>query len=142
MKSGQRPKSARLKLLTGNAGHEAVRDLKKQAAKEPDPELVDGVPEPPRKLKAEAKREWDRVASYLSQSRVLACQELSILATYCVLHAHIVRCEQRNELPTAAVLTQYRMLASEFGLTPTSRTRVKTIGSEGETKKGLRAFIG
>ena len=142
MKSGQRPKSARMKLIQGNAGHEAVRDLKREAAREPEPDLVEGIPEPPRKLKAEAKREWDRVAAQLVKTRVLAVHQLSILASYCVLHAHIVKCEQRGEIATGAVYTQYRMLAAEFGLTPNSITRVKALSGEETGKKGIRAFIG
>lgn len=119
MKPGPRPIASNLKEFRGNPGHRPLN------ADEPKPDLATHVPEPPRKLKGESRREWDRVAEHLVKTRVLALQELSLLASYCTLHAAFVKAETRGELLTASLISQYRTFAAEFGLTPSSRSRIK-----------------
>lgn len=133
MIGGQRPKSARLKLLEGNPRHESEAKLRKQAEEEVNPEPLTEIPEPPRKLKAEARKEWDRVMPGLIETSRICEENLSILATYCNLHAQVVRLEKKDEIPPASLLAQYRYLAESFGLTPQSRVRTKAIGKGQQT---------
>ena len=93
---------------------------------EPRPDLVTGIPVSPRRLKGEARREWDRVAPELSRLGVLAVDELSVLATYCGLHAAIVAGEKCGKLAPAGYYGQYRGMVADFGLTPSSRSKVKS----------------
>jgi len=142
MNAGHRAKSAKLKLLEGNAGHDSIRNLKKKADLEPEPELIDDIPEPPREIKPEGLKEWNHIVPSLIKSKVLAYHDLSFLATYCNIHAAIVRYEQIGETPPAALLTQYRMMAESFGLTPASRSKVNIIGEKEIKEKDIRKFIG
>ena len=92
---------------------------------EPQPELVKGTPDPPRRLKGEAKKEWLRTAPELARLGVLAVDELSVLATYCGLHAAIVAGERRGELIPAGYYAQYRGMVEFFGLSPSTRSKVR-----------------
>jgi phage terminase small subunit len=119
MPGGRPRKPTALKLIEGTFRKDRANP------EEPQPDLVSGMPAPPRKLKAEAMREWNRVAGELSKMRVLAVDELSVLATYCNLHAAIVKAENRDELLPAGYYAQYRGLIDSFGLTPSSRAKVR-----------------
>ena len=131
---GQRPKPATLRLLNGNAG-------KRPIPNEPKPDLVREIPGPPRKLTREGKAEWARIVPDLVKTRILAAIDLSYLATYCALHAAIVAAEKKGDLLQAAYISQYRALASEFGIGPSSRSRIKA-GSGEETNTEEKRFFG
>jgi phage terminase small subunit len=131
---GTKPKAAALRLL-GKTGHRPIN------LDEPKPELVTGIPVPPRKLNAEGKREWERIVPDLVKTRILASIDLSYLATYCSLHAAIVAAEKKGDLLPASYISQYRALASEFGIGPSSRSRIKA-GSGEETNAEEKRFFG
>jgi phage terminase small subunit len=119
--------------MRGNPGKRAIN------AAEPVSEAISSFA-PPRKLKAEAKREWDRVIGFLSNNGIIGAECLSILATYCMVHAKIVELETAGMPIEAATLTQYRMLASEFGLTPTGRAKLKTGNGKTQNEDEKRFF--
>ena len=127
MISGQRPKATALKLLENNPGKRRLND------QEPQPIPVAGLPDPPRKLKGEAKREWSRVIPFIMANSLTGQEGLSVLATYCGLHAAVVQAERRGEVPSASLIAQYRMMAETFGFTPSARTRIKSGNAKKDT---------
>lgn len=94
---------------------------------------VEKVPEPPEWLQDDGKKLWKEVASLLYAQKVLTVVDLPALTHLCELHGSIVDGYKRRVPPTAAELAQLRMYFSEFGMTPSSRTRVgKPGGGEKE----------
>lgn len=106
---------------------------------EPEPLPIDSMA-PPRKLKPEGKAEWDRVIGFLTSNGIVGAEGLSLLCTYCQIHARIVECEKAGIPVEAALLTQYRLMASEFGLTPAGRAKLKTGNAKKEDSKEKRIF--
>jgi phage terminase small subunit len=119
--------------MRGNPGKRAINTA------EPDPTPIDEL-KPPRKLKPEATKEWNRVIGFIANNSLVGNEGLSILATYCNIHARIVEMEQIGGAIEAALLTQYRLLASEFGLTPAGRAKLKTGNGKKKDTKEDRFF--
>jgi phage terminase small subunit len=120
--------------MRGNPGKRAINH------DEPEPVPISGYPVPPRKLKPKARKEWDRVIGFLINNGIIGEESLSILATYCSIHAVIVEREELGTVAEAAMLTQYRQLAGEFGLTPSGRAKLKTGNGKKEDTKEKRFF--
>jgi len=97
--------------------------------------VVAEVPAPPSWVNAEGKKLWQKMAPALFRQKVLTEADTSALAHLCQLHGQIVQGYRRKIPPTAADLSQLRMYFSEFGMTPSSRTR---IGITGDGKKENR----
>ena len=131
---GPKPLPRNVVELRGNPGKRPLNE------DEPVIQPITELPEPPRKLKLEAKREWKRVIPYIIGNRLVGEESLSVLATYCTLHAAMVLAEKKGELPPAAYISQYRSLAGEFGLTPSARTRIKAGGNAKKTEEEKRFF--
>ena len=144
-KRGPAPKPRRLKLLDGT--YRPDRD-----AGMPDPEPLKVVPKPPTWLSPDGKREWKRVAAQLIALDVLTDPDLAALEGYCASYARAVRADralQRGGLtmktpqgliprPEVAVArtawAEARRFAQEFGLTPSSRSRVPHAGDAAKGK--------
>ncbi len=114
---GRKPTPTALKVIQGNPGH---RPLNKN-----EPKVEPGIPERPKWLKGEAKKEWDRVIALFGQTGVITPIDGSMLAVYCCLFAEWVN-SIRGKCPpmTASRIAQMRALASSFGLDPSSRSRI------------------
>lgn len=108
--------------------------------KEPKIIPVEGIPDPPRKLKGEAKKEWYRVVEYVINNQIVGAEGLSLLATYCNLHAAVIKEEKREVVLPAALLAQYRALAGSFGLTGDSRAKMKSPAQGGTAVNPFEAF--
>ena len=134
---GRRPKPTRLKVLTGNLGK---RPMNKH---EPKPEPV--VPECPNELGPVARREWDRLASELGKLKILTALDRAALAAYCGAYAlwaeateaiqkygTMVKSPSGYPIQSPYVSIANRQaeimmrIASEFGFTPASRSRIST----------------
>jgi P27 family predicted phage terminase small subunit len=134
---GRRPKPTRLKVLTGNPGKRPLNES------EPRPEPV--VPECPPELGEVARKEWDRLAAELGPLRITTNLDRGALAAYCgayALWAEAMGAIQKFgsmikspsgypvQSPYLAVAnrqTEIMMrIASEFGFTPASRSRIST----------------
>jgi phage terminase small subunit len=112
---GRKPKPTAIKLIQGTF------NVSRANPTEPKPEL--GAPDRPKYLKGEAKKEWDRQVGYLTRDGVLAKREHAMLAAYCVLHGQFVESVRKGTPLIASLIAQYRALATEFGLTPSSRVK-------------------
>ncbi|MED0757400.1 phage terminase small subunit P27 family [Aneurinibacillus thermoaerophilus] len=148
---GRPPKPTSLKVIQGNPGK---RPLNKN---EPKPKAV--APKCPTFLDSEAKREWKRVAPELERLGLLTIVDGATLAAYCQAYSLWVTATKKinehlkkygkltyeytnkngstNEIviPEIAIqekaLKQIKMFCTEFGFTPSSRTRM-TLPSEEE----------
>lgn len=117
------------------------------------------MPEPPRHLSDEAKEEWTRVVESLFNCGILTDLDRAALAAYCQAYGRWVQAEDalarfaakdaatrgimmktqsgnaiQNPLVGAANKAMSDMVryAAEFGMTPSSRTRIK---AEADGKK-------
>lgn len=134
---GRKPTPAAVRKMTGT-GHRTKAQINDR---EPIP--PDGVPEPPTQLTSEARAEWFRVCADLAAMRTLTKSDRAAIAIFCqawadwlearewiaIQGAVIERGEGTCKNPWVSVANeaheQLRRLACEFGLTPSSRSRVK-----------------
>ena len=149
---GPAPKPTRLRVIQGNPGK---RPLNKN---EPKPAL--GRPPCPRWLNEEAKKEWRRIVPELARIGVLTIVDRLALAGYCQAYARWRQAEEAIEkygmigktesgyvqqLPYVSIaqksLALMRNLAAEFGMTPSSRSRIKADTSE-KDKDPFEEFLG
>jgi len=132
---GRKPTPTALKILAGNPGKRPLN------SNEPRPAAA--VPSCPRHLNTEARREWRRITQELAAVGLLTNLDRGALAAYCVAWARWCEAEQHlntegtvsktpngypQQSPWLAVanksIEQLSKLAAEFGLTPSSRTRL------------------
>lgn len=133
--AGRRPKPTAVKKLAGNPGK---RPLPKN---EPQPKR--GLPARPKHLTREAGVEFTRLAAELDQLGLLAKIDLTSFVIYCETFATWIRAKRKiakhgftykaaggiiRKRPEVSIMEQaartVRQFAIEFGLTPSSRTRV------------------
>jgi P27 family predicted phage terminase small subunit len=133
-----------MKMLTGNPGKRALN------SDEPRPEPA--VPECPPELSPVAQREWARLVVELAPLRILTQLDRAALASYCgayALWAEAMEAIQKYgamvKSPTGYPIqspylgianrqTEIMMrIASEFGFTPASRSRIATPQHEEPT---------
>ena len=132
---GRRPKPTRLKVLTGNPGKRPLNES------EPRPDAA--VPECPPELGELAHREWNRLAGELAVLKMLTNLDRAALAAYCgayALWAEATEAIQKYgvmikspsgypvQSPYVSVANRQAeimmRIASEFGFTPASRSRI------------------
>lgn len=136
---GRKPKPTHLKVLQGNPGK---RPLNKN---EPKPEPR--APYCPRWLSKRAKEEWKRIVPELEKLGLLTKIDMAALAGYCqayarwreaeeILEREGLTMEHTNKAGATNVslhpaffaaqkyLAQMKAFATEFGLTPSSRSRI------------------
>lgn len=147
------------------------RDLAGHRNLPPELEYERGEPGLPDWLSAEAKREWRRIAPELARVGVLAKVDRAALAAYCQAWAELadaIRIVEREgriidvdvfnhktgEL-TGSIkkvhpayklvkegFARVKQFLGEFGLTPSSRTRIKAAPTEGEKADPAEEFFG
>jgi P27 family predicted phage terminase small subunit len=134
---GRRPKPTRLKFLTGNPGKRPFNE------DEPRPEAV--APECPPELGPVARQEWNRLVNELMALGLLTNLDRAALAAYCgaySLWAEATEAIQKYgamiksptgfpiQSPYLAIANRQAeimmRIASEFGFTPASRSRIST----------------
>jgi P27 family predicted phage terminase small subunit len=145
---GRRPKPTALRLLEGNAGK---RPLNK---KEPKPKV--GVPVCPAYLSKRAKEAWGRIGGELETMGVLTVADGTALEVLVLTYdewrtAHDALADRGGalaydcETETGTIVRAYpevairadaakrlRAMLTEFGLTPSSRSKVTVSGKEAE----------
>jgi P27 family predicted phage terminase small subunit len=134
---GRRPIPTRLKLLTGNPGKRPLNE------DEPRPEIA--APECPKELGPIARQEWDRLVDELMALGLLTNLDRAALGAYCgayALWAEATEAIQKYgamikspqgfpiQSPYLAIANRQAeimmRIASEFGFTPASRSRIST----------------
>ena len=133
---GRRPKPTVIKLLAGNPGHRPLN--------EGEPRPRDVPPKCPPILQGEAKAEWRRMSRRLHDAGLLSEIDGAALTTYCLTWARLMDAEEklRNsgailqtpngwlaQSPYLAIATkateQLVRILVEFGMTPSSRSRIR-----------------
>src|SRR6266540_347963 len=134
---GRKPKPTALKVLEGNPGKRALNHA------EPRPKAI--APRAPGHLSDEEKAKWKAVVRELHPLGLVTRIDVDALAMYCVIYARWVKAEkmvrEKGEIIKTAdgniiqnpylsianrALEQLNKLGAEFGMTPSSRSRVKT----------------
>ena len=140
---GRKPKPTAIKRLEGNPGKRPLNIY------EPKPKKK--APACPDWLDEEAKREWKRLAKTMEAMGVLTEADRAAFATYCDAyskwktatefidqHGLIFKTPSGyiQQVPQVSIAQTYGKLmtkiATEFGLTPASRSRIIAGGSGGE----------
>jgi P27 family predicted phage terminase small subunit len=135
MNRGRKPTPTSLRVLHGNPGHRPLP--------EDEPDVRVAIPTCPRELSPTAKKEWRRIAPELARLGLLARIDRAALAMYCDHYGRwleAIAALQRYgvvikspsgflmQSPYVAIANksgeQVRLLLSEFGMSPSSRTRV------------------
>lgn len=140
-----------VKRLMGNPGKRALP----KPGEEPDPVPIMELPDPPDWLGQYGVREWHRVGEHLIANHLLTEADLLTFTAYCANVDMLVeatleiqsrgmtimgaRGPVRNPaLATfAAATTSLRSLAAEFGMTPSSRARIRLPNDDGESLDDL-----
>jgi len=113
---------------------------------EPRPRAV--LPRPPKFLSDEAKREWKRTAPKLFRARLLTELDVPAFTLYCVAWGGFVEAQEKLQFHGKVVIgpggfpdfspfvalankaiEQSLRLMVEFGMTPSSRGRVSSVGT-------------
>lgn len=133
---GRKPKPTAMRLLEGNREHRPLPD------DEPQPDVF--LPKPPDHLDDEAQAEWLRIGPKLVRLGVMTELDTAALSAYCVAWSRHVDAEKNlrkygmvlvSKSTGNPVLSPYYRVATqaladmnktltEFGLSPSSRTRV------------------
>lgn len=134
---GRKPKPTAMKLAAGNPG--------KRRLNPHEPRPVTAIPDCPNHLSATAREEWERLATYLHELKIITALDRSAFAAYCQAYGRWVEAEEKLKetppllkTPSGYVqpspwlsianknLELMHKYMSELGLSPTSRTRVST----------------
>ena len=135
MPRGRKPTPTALKLLKGNPGRRPPNPS--------EPKPAADRPRCPQHLDTEARKEWRRIVPELEQLGLLTILDRAALALYCQAWSRWVRAsreidengeilESKNGKPVQSPWISLRNRAgqdmhkflAEFGMTPSSRTRV------------------
>lgn len=150
---GRKPKPTVLKLIEGNPGKRPLN------CGEPAPPV--GLPDCPEFLDAEARAEWKRVGPLLEGMGLVTLVDRAALAAYCVAYSRWVHAEaqvarfgtivkspekgfpMKSPYLTVAdqALESMRKFMVEFGLTPSSRSRIRVFDG-GPVADEFDAFVG
>lgn len=143
MGRGRKPTPTRLKVINGNPGKRA---LNKNEPK-PPPSEYDAPPG----LSKEAKKIWERDAPQLIRLGVLTQVDRPMFGAYCEKYAQYYRYQKKASNSPDLIKTpsgyvqqnpyismanrcfeQLCKIATEFGITPSSRSRVSTSPGTGD----------
>ncbi len=137
---GGKPVPTKLKILRGNPGH---RPLKNEI------QVEASTPEPPEHLSKVAKAEWKRITKELESIGLLSQIDMAALAAYCYAYGNwaeatesmkttglVIETKQGNLIQNPYLGVANRAIdimmkcLVEFGMTPSSRTRLKDTKKE------------
>jgi len=147
MPAGRKPKPTRLKLITGNPGK---RPLNK---KEPKPKQT--VPACPDFVQGEARKTWQKISKKLHRIGLLTEIDGMALAVLCQSWAEYLEASAKlretgmlvkspNGYPmmnpylsiSNQAVKKVRSLLAEFGMSPSSRSRITASGSNRDSDGG------
>lgn len=145
--AGRPPKPTAIRVLEGNPGKRPLNDA------EPKPKV--GLPSCPAHLSPLARREWRRMGRVLADLGVMTEIDGAVLASYCQAWADWCEAQQHlrsgvrfgESINAAGTLTivespwakiareaeaRFMRAASEFGMTPSARSRVRASQPEAD----------
>lgn len=141
-KPGPKPQPTHLKTVRGNPGRRPLNE------KEPEPDTT--IPDPPPTLSEKALKQWDLVAPQLHKMGVLTQIDATALEMYCVAYGNWAEAQEMikeygplvkarsgylQQSPYMQMANkafeQMKAMLPEFGMTPSSRSSLKT----GDTDK-------
>jgi len=148
---GRKPQPTQLKLVKGNPG--------KRAIPKNEPKIKPAAPRVPVTLSDEAKKHWKIIVKQLSDARIMTKLDSDALALYCEAYARWVDANDKIKIHGMLVKTpsgypiqspylgisnksfeQMKSIMVEFGMTPSSRTRIQAIeesDSDGDGWDGI-----
>ena len=150
MVRGAKPKPTEIKRLAGNPG--------KRPLNEREPKFQQGPVTVPGWLDPVARREFRRILR-ISPERLITAADRGTLAALCALYSRAVRAEtmirEHGEIETTTngntiqspwvgmankAWAEYVRLATEFGLTPSARSRIQ-VPEEGDILDPFTAYM-
>lgn len=133
---GRKPKPTSVKELEGNPGKRALNRA------EPKPPSV--VPDCPEHLQGPARTEWKRITAELLKLKLIAQVDRAALAAYCMAWGDMVKATNKLKKEGEVIISdkggmyqnpwvsirnsameRVLKISAEFGMTPSSRTRVR-----------------
>ncbi len=160
---GRRPKAAAIRVLHGSRTRPHHRERQ-------EPTLRPEVPASPRHLTGDEQELWDYYAPLLGASRVMTAQDRETLVQFCEARAQVVEIKRLqadpayrrvlvsvvvdgagNEKPKVETnpldvqrrswTDKARLCAEELVMSPMSRARVSTVGSEPREADTLETML-
>ena len=138
-KRGRKPKPTNLKVISGNPGKRPLNE------NEPSAPLLK-MPRAPTHLSKTGQAEWRRTGKLLWQLGVLTALDLVAFAMYCDTYAKMIKAQTATRryglvmktkngnvvlssyvIAEAKYFNQCKAMLAEFGMTPSSRTRISAI---------------
>lgn len=115
-------KPTALKELAGNPG--------KRPLNENEPVYLSADTKPPEWLTDSALLLWNKYAAALDANEMLNTANREFLGTYCQLMAEIIDSQYAGEPIDIKKLQQIRLIAREFGFTPSSQSGIAIVKKE------------
>jgi P27 family predicted phage terminase small subunit len=161
---GRKPVPTNLREARGNPGH---RPLNRN-----EPQLDAMLPDPPEWLDGEARARWDELAPQLEGAGLLTSIDAGALAAYCQVWARwrkaeeaivqfgqVIKTPEKRDRKGRVIsggypvqspyigiankaLSHVRALECEFGMTPSSRSRVKVAKAKTPADRQRERFFG
>ena len=150
---GRKPTPTAIKELEGNPGK---RPLNKS-----EPKPTKKAPAGPKWLEPEAKKEWRRLAKQMEQLGILTEVDMAAFAGYCQAYARWKEAEEFitqhgtivktpsgywQQVPQVSIAQTYLKImnrfAEQFGLTPSSRSRIIAEDSTSGPADEMEALLG
>lgn len=145
-------KPTHLKILEGNPGKRPIN------MNEPKPAPI--IPKCPAWLDAAAKKEWKRISAELDKLGLITCIDGAALAGYCLAYSRVQEAAKAiatqgttyttdtgfiRDRPEIAREQKYlslmRQYLCEFGLSPSSRSKLEVKPPEGEELDPMEALL-
>ena len=121
--TGRKPLPTALKMIKGTA--------RKHRMNKNEPKIKQGdIPPCPSWMGVEGKKEWKRLSTALHDTGIVTALDTSMLAALCQMWGEYVESVKAGEPVSVAHVTQMRLMAAEFGLTPSSRSKVEAVPIE------------
>lgn len=149
---GRKPTPTAIKVLEGNPGKRPLN------TNEPTPEKK--APKCPSWLDSEAKKEWRRMSKLLEQLGVLTEIDMAAFSGYCQAYARWKEAEEFiskhgtivktpsgywQQVPQVSIAQTYLKImkdfCSEFGLTPSTRSRINLGATKGASDDPMEEML-